>query len=70
MNKNKMNKVLAPVLAVLAVNQILTGVFGMSLPPSAFNVLHRGGGFVLLAAAVLHVLLNWGWVKANYLKAL
>jgi hypothetical protein len=68
MNKNKMNKILAPVLAALLINQILTGLFAASLPPAAFDVLHRGGAVVLLVAAGIHVVLNWPWVKANYLK--
>jgi hypothetical protein len=68
MNRNKMNKVLVPILAVLLVNQILTGMFGTSLPPTAFDVLHRGGAVVLLVAAGAHVVLNWAWVRANYLK--
>ncbi len=46
------------------------GMFGMSLSPGAFAVLHKGGAMALLVAAGLHVVLNWGWVKANYLKAL
>jgi hypothetical protein len=68
MNKNRANKVLVPILAVLLINQIASGMFGMSLSPGAFAVLHRGGAMALLVAAGLHAILNWGWVKANYLK--
>ena len=68
MNKNKVNKVLVPILAILVINQILTGMFGMSLSPGAFDVLHRGGAMALLVAVSLHVILNWAWIMANYLK--
>jgi len=70
MNKNKVNKVLVPILAILVVNQMLSGMFGMSLSPGAFDVFHRGGAMALLVAAVLHVVLNWAWIKANYVKGL
>jgi protein-S-isoprenylcysteine O-methyltransferase Ste14 len=68
MNKNKANKALVPILAILVINQMLSGMFGMSLSPGAFNVLHRGGAMALLVAAVLHVILNWTWIRAIYLK--
>jgi protein-S-isoprenylcysteine O-methyltransferase Ste14 len=70
MNKNKVNKVLVPILVILVVNQMLSGMFGMSLSPGAFGLLHRGGAMALLVAAVLHLILNWAWIKANYLKGL
>jgi hypothetical protein len=68
MNKNRGNKVLVPIVAILLVNQMLSGMLGMSLPPGAFDVLHRGGAIVLLVAAGLHLILNWSWIKANYLR--
>ena len=68
MNKNKANKVLVPILAILLVNQILSGMFGMSLSRTAFDVLHRGGALAFLVAAGLHVAVNRAWIKANYLK--
>ena len=70
MNKNKVNKVLVPILAILLLNQILSGMFGRSLPAGGFDLLHRKGAWILLVVAVLHVILNWAWIKANYLKGL
>jgi hypothetical protein len=57
-----------PILAVLVVNQILTGLFGRSLSHEAFEILHKDGGFVLAGFATLHLILNWNWVKANYFR--
>jgi hypothetical protein len=68
MNKNKANKVVVPILAILSVNQILSGMFGMSLSHATFDILHRGGATALLVAAGLHVALNWTWIRASYLK--
>lgn len=65
MNRNKILKVLNPILGLLLVNQIVTGIFGESLPNELFEILHEGGGYVFAATAVLHVILNWNWVKAN-----
>ena len=66
--RNTILKILNPILGVLLVNQILTGLFSDSLSLKAFGILHQGGGMVFTIAAILHVILNWNWVKANILK--
>ena len=68
MKRNTMLKIVNPILGLLVVNQILTGVFGQSLSREAFEILHKDGGFVFAAVAALHLILNWNWVKANYFK--
>lgn len=68
MKRNSMLKIVNPILGVLVVSQILTGVFGHSLPYEAFEILHQGGGYLLAVTAALHLILNWNWVKANYFK--
>lgn len=66
MKRNTVLKLLNPILGILALNQILTGVFGDHLSPKAFEVLHEGGGIAFAVVALLHVILNWNWVKANF----
>ena len=68
MKRNTLLKIINPVLALLVINQILTGLFGHSLSHEAFEILHKDGGFVLAGVAALHLILNWNWVKANYFK--
>jgi hypothetical protein len=68
MKRNTMLKIVNPVLGVLFINQILTGVFGGSLSREAFEILHEDGGFLLAIVAALHLILNWSWVKANFFK--
>ena len=68
MKRNTVLKILNPILGVLLVNQILTGLFSDNLPPKAFEILHGGGGMVFTIAAILHVILNWNWVKANFFR--
>ncbi len=68
MKRNTMLKIVNPILGILVVNQILTGLLGETLPPKAFEIMHEDGGFVLAIVAALHLILNWNWVKANYFK--
>ena len=68
MNKIRALRILNPVLAVLILNQACTGIIHGVFSHQAYEVVHGGGGVVLVIAALLHVLLNWGWVRANFLK--
>ena len=68
MKRNAALKVLNPILGILMANQILTGLFHEALPHEAFEILHEGGGVVLAGAAILHVILNWNWVRANFFR--
>ncbi len=61
-------KILNPILALLFLNQIIVGLFHVNLPHSTFKILHQGGGIILAAAALLHMILNWNWVKVNFIK--
>jgi len=69
MKRNAMLKILNPILGILFLNQILSGFFHDALPHEAFEILHEGGGIAFTAAVVLHVILNWNWVKATFFKS-
>lgn len=66
--RNAILKILNPVLAVLFLNQILTGILHGAIPKEAYEFLHEGGGMVTAVAVLVHVILNWNWVKANFLR--
>ena len=68
MKRNTALKILNPILGLLALNQIFTGVLGGILPPF-FMSIHKTGGITFATGAVLHVTLNWNWVKANFFKS-
>ncbi|MBN1879880.1 hypothetical protein JW823_07190 [bacterium] len=68
MKKNTALKILNPVMGLLVINQAITGMLSESIPHEAFEILHEGGGPVLVAAVALHVFLNWNWIRATYLK--
>lgn len=67
MKRNDALKVINPLLGIFLVNQVLTGLLNKSLPHEVFEVLHKGGGILFTIAAILHVTMNWNWIKANFL---
>ncbi len=67
MKRNDALKILNPILAVFFVNQAVTALLGARISYEAFEVFHKGGGRVLIALIIVHFILNFNWVKANYL---
>ena len=61
-------KIINLLLGVLLINQVLVGLLHHMLPHRVFEVMHEGGGIVFAIVAVLHVILNWNWVKANFFR--
>jgi hypothetical protein len=61
-------KIVNPILGVLLLNQIMTGLFHDALPHEAYEILHEGGGIVFAIMALLHLILNWNWIKANFFR--
>ena len=68
MTRNSALKILNPVIGLLFLSQFLTAVFHGSIPPETYELLHEGGGLALTALIVLHLILNWGWIKASYFR--
>jgi hypothetical protein len=67
MNKRNLLKIVNVLLAVLILNQATTALIHDLLPKDTFEFLHEGGGVAMFVAALVHVYLNWAWVKANIL---
>lgn len=65
--KRLLLKVTNAILAVLFINQVVTGLVHGMLSHEAYEILHERAGILLAVFGVLHVLLNWSWIKANYL---
>ena len=68
MTRTSVLKIVNPILGVLLLNQVITGLLHDVLPHEAFEVLHGGGGIVFAIVALLHVMLNWNWIKANFFR--
>ena len=68
MTRTSVLKIVNPILWVLLLNQVMTALLHDMLPHEAYEILHEGGGIVLAIVALLHVVLNWNWVKTNFLR--
>lgn len=68
MTRNTALKMLNPVTGALAVSQILSGLLHDFIPRQTFDMVHKSAGVAFAAAIVLHVALNWNWVRTNYTK--
>ena len=61
-------KVVNVILALVFLNQAATGLLHDSLSHETFEIIHESAGLVLIACVVVHVLLNWNWVRSALLK--
>ncbi len=61
-------KIINPLLGLLLLSQILTGLLSDHIPYEVFDAVHGGGGIALAVLATLHVILNWSWIKANFFR--
>ncbi|MBF0331835.1 MAG: hypothetical protein HQL17_07845 [Candidatus Omnitrophica bacterium] len=72
MNKVKLLKVLNVFLLVAFAVQtftVLVMVLGLHLiNPRYIGLIHKFNGLFLVAVAVTHIFLNWGWIRSTYLK--
>lgn len=72
MNKAKWLVVVNPVLFFSVLVQIITGVilfydlFSSRL--ALISRVHGYNGFLLTCLLIIHILLNWSWIKANFFK--
>jgi cytochrome b561 len=57
-------KILNPILAVLLILQILSGL----IPTFLSYQTHKTIGILIAAGVILHLFLNWNWIRANLLK--
>jgi uncharacterized membrane protein YfcA len=68
MKTNIILKIVNPLLAVALVFQVVTGLLHGILPREMFETIHGTSAGILMVFVILHLLLNWNWIKANYLK--
>lgn len=61
-------KILNPVLALLVLVQISTGLFHSSIPHEMFELLHEFNGLILFTGIVLHWILNGRWIRTTYFR--
>jgi heme A synthase len=68
MKKNVILRFTNPVMLVLVFTQAVTAVFHLKISREAFEVIHQGGGIVLLTLIGVHIVLNYRWFKSNYFR--
>ena len=66
MKKNTTHKILNPILLVLIANQATTALLRDYIDGEAFEFIHKGGGILLVALVIVHLILNFSWIKAGY----
>jgi Ni,Fe-hydrogenase I cytochrome b subunit len=57
-----------PVVAVMATDFFLlasSGLLHNLIPYDTYRIVHPIYGYILIACVVIHVFLNWAWVKSN-----
>jgi heme A synthase len=64
MQRIKILKWVIPILALLLTFQIFSGLKPALIP----YPIHQVIGLVIAGLVVFHVILNWPWIRANYLK--
>jgi hypothetical protein len=69
MNKAQLLKVTNLVLFISAALQIVTVLaLPLNINKRMFFEIHKYNGFLFIALIIIHLALNWSWVKATYLK--
>jgi hypothetical protein len=68
MDKAATLRIVNPLLGILLLNQPLSIILSTLTGWDVFEGLHIVGGIGLLILAAIHLMLNWGWVRMNFLK--
>jgi hypothetical protein len=68
MSKNQWLKWINGLLLILVIWVAGTGIFNKIIPDELYEKIHPTGGILLLLSVIVHLGLNWNWVKATYLK--
>lgn len=68
MSKAKWLMIINPLLLLLVIVQGISGFTRDYFPEWVFKFAHIGTGCALIVLALLHLALNWSWVRANFFK--
>lgn len=67
MNKGKMLKIINPLLSIVFFCLAGTGLFQSIIPYEVFHTVHGKLGYAFVILAIIHIYLNWNWIK-NLMK--
>ncbi len=66
--KNKFLLIVNPLLLLAMLVQIITGIAMKQFQTSWARGLHMNNAMILDLLFVFHIILNWGWIKANLFR--
>ena len=59
-------KITNVILFTLFLCQATTGLAHPLIEDELFEILHPSVGILLIIIGIMHIVLNWGWVKSNF----
>jgi hypothetical protein len=68
MKRQKWLQITNPILFILILWMVISGTFHSQIPYEVFEKAHPFAGYALFLLIILHLVLNWNWVKMNYFK--
>jgi hypothetical protein len=69
MDKMKLLKKLNPVLGISFLLQAISVVFMvLGMAPGWLYKAHAFNGMIFIIIVLVHITLNWSWIKANFFK--
>ena len=68
MQRQKWLKMINLALPVMLIWLVSTALLRKSIPYESYEIIHGFIGFAMTGLILLHVYLNFGWIKSNYLK--
>ena len=69
MNKIKLQKIINSLLFIVFAVQVITSLFLLfNRGTEAIAEVHKYNGVLFIALAVIHIMLNWGWVRSVIFK--
>ncbi|MFA6856497.1 MAG: hypothetical protein WCR31_04740 [Treponema sp.] len=68
MTKAKFLKIVNPLLAVDFLCLIGTALLDDVIPREIYGVIHPVFGYIFAVGLIVHVFLNWNWIKTTYFK--
>jgi len=69
MNKQKALKIVNILLALMVIGILTSAILHDYIDKEIFEKVHPLGGFTLIILIIIHLSLNWSWVKSTYFKA-
>ncbi|MBN1153522.1 DUF4405 domain-containing protein [candidate division KSB1 bacterium] len=68
MKKQKALSIVNVMLFLFFLWVIITAFLHELMSPALYEKLHPIGGFLFFLTALIHIYLNWSWIKSNVLK--